>query len=172
MDFEDLKRICDKFCNVIMYKDIENLDDILGGSSNGCIVLVLWTANQGHYITFWKDEYNNKIIHFFDPFGRKEYFGNQKIGFSNKVRTISQINKEEEQYDNIIFNAFLRSSFDEIQFNDYKIQKDSSNLCSIWCILRLLYRKMNDKEFKDFFKGNDDEVIKFGNYLVKSKIFK
>lgn len=165
MDFAQLKKDCEGFCNVILYSKLKGpIEKHLKGTAKACIILVLFQETNGHYVCVYQEPKNPKCICFFDPFGDKNYFGTRV--YNNRVPINPEINKKLGQDKPLLFMSFLASKkYNLLEYNDYALQDVKALNCGAWSVLRILYRTMTFEEFYKKFAGCNIAVAKFGAYL-------
>jgi hypothetical protein len=156
MDITSLRECTKTWTNVYLYSDLrDDITKYLHPKTKSCIILVLFTPKNGHYICVWGSGENLML---FDPFGNKEYFGpkNKLNGFLPLTREMLRATNQEGQ---ILFESFIKSPYKKINFNDYTLQKCRST-CGGWSVLRLIHQDLSHKEFYKRFKDREIDALK------------
>jgi hypothetical protein len=144
--------------NIIWYHDlnnIHNIDDIF--INNSCVILI---KNKGmnHWVCVIK---NGNYIEFFDSYGNTE--NNLKNYFDKKY--LKQTNQIKNNINKLMF--YSNPNY-ELHYNNIKYQSDNQNIatCGRHCIIRIMYKNLTDKEYKNFIYKNCKKYEISPDYLV------
>lgn len=153
MDFQTFKERVSNVTNVIMYSELTSkVSNFLHPVSKSCIILVLYTETVGHYVAIFG---TGRTINYFDSYSSKWYFG--KPGELKPELPLPPYVLQLTQQDHPLLFESITSDpkYDDLKYNTYTIQK-ASNTCGGWCLLRILFKELNNRKFYDMFKDRDD----------------
>lgn len=155
-------------CKVVSYDKIhkyKTLDQLLG--KDGCVVILYLTSEHyGHYVLVFK---RGKTIEFYDPYG---------IGVDNEFTFIPKEFQGESNQDYPYLTQLLYNSGYKIHRNQYRLQKGKNgvNCCGRHALVRLLFRNLNEDQYKDLlktlskkFKTNADGIVTLMTRDIKMK---
>jgi len=170
---EDLFKIANKRCNVYVYEDLKNFDDIdelfekrddrddYKFDDNAAIILYKSEPMFGHWTMVVRDDGDYNYL---DSYGGK---------IDNPLAHVpKKINKELGQDKKYLANLLLKAmnGGSNIYYNDAKLQKLDPNVstCGRYCALYLKYSYMNVDDFAAMIKKlskrlkmSNDEVITY-----------
>ncbi len=159
---EDILKFVDYKSNLLEYSKLieyDDIEDVLG--KHGCCILLYQTKeNYGHWVVFFK--FSPDTIIFFDSYG---FCPDCELQLINK-----KIKDQSNQNYPYLSDLFKKSKYN-ISFNKSELQdlKKNINTCGKWCGIRILFRKLNNKDFADCFKVSnyspDDIISKLYDYL-------
>ena len=145
---EDVLRITDGKCKVMLYSDLEQYDDIDSVLRPYGAVVILYQLEQnvGHWVTVIK--HGSKHIEVFDSFGMSI---DQELQFSQY--NLRRHNGMQVPH----LSHLLDNSPYTISYNDTQLQqfKHHVNTCGRWCALRVRFRSDSLDDFINLFKKNE-----------------
>lgn len=160
---KDLLRLVNNKAKILIYNELLNyktLDQLL--YPYGVIFLLYESQpNWGHWVLIFKRD--NKNIEFFDPYGT--IIDDELEEIKPSFRKISN-----QEYPYLTY-LFYNSNYD-IHYNQYQFQKDGPNIktCGRWCVVRLYYKDLTLKQFRDLFQNKySDDIVTYLTAWVHEK---
>ena len=145
---QDILRICDHKCKVLLYSDLEKYDDIdsMLAPHGAVVILYQLEQNVGHWVTVMKR--GSKHIEVFDPYGMSI---DQELQFSQY--NLRRHNGMRVPH----LTHLLDNSPYTVVYNDTQLQqfKHHVNTCGRWCALRVRFRSDSLDRFIDLFTKNE-----------------
>ena len=155
---EDILRICDDKCKILLYSDLEhfhNIDSVLA-PHGAAVILYQLEQNVGHWVTIIK--HGSKHLELFDPYGMRI---DEELQFSQY--NLRRHNGKKVPH----LTHLLQTSPYKISYNDTQLQqfKHHVNTCGAWCALRVRFRSESSDDFIDLFTKNEHYN---GDFWVKA----
>ncbi len=155
---KDILRYLGDKVNLITYSDVHNYDNIdqLLGRYRRCLILFLNKENYGHWTCLFTNKENGKeTLHFFNSYGnlgKKDYDGYP----DSFLKYIPKKFRDKSDQNYPYLTDLIVKSVYPVEYNDYQFQKldDNVKTCGYWCLARLMYSNMTDKQFENFIKDN------------------
>ena len=145
---EDVIRITDNKCKVLLYSDLEHFHDIdsMLAPHGAAIILYQLEQNVGHWVAVIKR--GSKHIEVFDPYALKI---DEELQFSQY--NLRRHNGMKVPH----LSHLLDNSPYTVVYNDTQLQqfKHHVNTCGRWCALRVRFRTDSLDEFVDLFTKNE-----------------
>jgi hypothetical protein len=145
---EDILRITNHKCKVLLYSDLEQYDDIdsMLAPHGAAVVLYQLEQSVGHWVTIIK--HGSKHIEVFDPYALKI---DQELQFSQY--NLRRHNGMKVPH----LSHLLDSSPYIVTYNDVQLQqfKHHVNTCGRWCALRVRFRSDSLDRFIGLFTKNE-----------------
>ena len=139
LSLEDIKKITNDSCEVIVYHNLDqynSIENLLG--EKGAVILLFETKkNFGHWTAIFYQDENRNSIEFFDSYGFKP---DQELNYA--------------KYDNTPYlSQLLDKSNLPLVFNKKRLQTfaEDINTCGRWTSLRIVFRNIPLKQFQDLF---------------------
>jgi hypothetical protein len=144
---EDLMRITDNKTKILLYSDLEQVNDIdeILEPYGCCIILYQLEANVGHWCCVMK--HNNQTLEFFDPYGLEI---DEELKYSKY--NLRKHNGEVVPH----LTALIEKSNYNVNSNKVKLQefKEHVNTCGRWVGMRIRFKDISIKKFIDLFTDN------------------
>jgi len=147
--------------NVILYSDLKNYNSIhhLLNKYGQIIILYFWKSKPsyyGHYITV-----------FYNKNGNIEVFNSLGENFIDEtLKNIDKKFKEQHNEDFKWLTYLLYNQPLKVEYNEKKLQSNTSATCGRFCLYRLKRKDLNIEEFQNLFnniKTNDKKIISLIN---------
>ena len=144
---DDIMRITDNKTNLILYSDLEQVDNIneILNPYDCCVILYQLEQNVGHYICLIK--HKNNTLEFFDPYGMNI---DEELKYSkyNLRRHRGVITPH--------LTALIDKSNYKLLVNDNKLQKfkEHTQTCGRWVSLRIRFKDVSLEKFIKLFTHN------------------
>ncbi len=149
---KDIFMAMDKRCNIIVYNDLEGVEDIreILGRNGCCVILYQTSPTFGHWICVIEHKgKKGKTLEVFDSLGMK---------VDKELEWVP----DELYKGKLLTNLIDNSGYKTIIYNNYKLQADKkSNACGKWCVLRMKMKKLPLQKFIKLFISK--EAKKTGN---------
>ena len=144
---EDILRICDNKCKIMLYSDLEHFHDIDGVLAPHGAVIILYQLeqNMGHWVTVIK--HGTKHIEVFDPYGMSI---DEELQFS-QYNLRRHNGKKVPHLTHLLENSPYTVSYNDTQLQQFK---NHVNTCGRWCALRVRFRSNSLDDFIDLFTKN------------------
>ena len=147
----DISSLLGDKVRVLTYKqlrDFDNIYDVLKPYGNA-VLLYETSKNWGHWVCLFKDPKSNIIEHF-DSYGIRP---DDEIKFVPKY--FRKIGGEDLPH----LTALLYKSNAPIRYNHHKLQSSRRGVstCGRWCVLRLIFKDLDENNFKKLFDGKGDK---------------
>jgi hypothetical protein len=142
MDGREIEMCANTSCWLYTQLEGKTLDELLHPVTKTMVILIQYSDTVGHFVCAWLD----KKVHYWDPFGRVDYF-------ENLHKSLQQLGRAE--YTKSYFFDIVRKTKLPLVFNDYTVQQDDWYSCGPWCLWRLTNRDMSDYAFYKKYKFKD-----------------
>jgi len=153
-------------CNIILYRNLHkytNIDQLFGGTYLGgptpyrcCIILFESKEGYGHWVCLFK---RDNIISFFDSY----------VGYPDDSlpKIDKNFRKISNQMEPILSKLMLGSNY-KLEYNSTPLQEKNKKIstCGRWCILRILYWFLDEKEFNELINSYKNNVLKTSDDVV------
>ena len=158
---EDIMELLEGKTKIVRYKDLKkfkNVNDLFYPYDN-IFLLYEFKPNMGHWVCLIK---NKNYIEFFDPTGTIIDEQLDYIDDDFKKRS----NQDKKHLSNLIAGSGLK-----VLSNKYKLQKTNkdTNTCGRHCLIRVILKKLNLKEYLNLFKNNKLDPDTVVSYLTAFK---
>ena len=145
---EDILRICDDKCKILLYSDLEhfhNIDSVLA-PHGAAVILYQLEQNVGHWVTIIK--HGSKHLELFDPYGMRI---DEELQFS-QYNLRRHNGKKVPHLTHLLQTSPYTISYNDVQLQEFKHHK---NTCGRWCALRVRFRSESLDDFIDLFTKNE-----------------
>jgi len=143
----DMLRIADGKTNIILYEDLENVNDINDVLSPHDAVIILYQTaeNFGHWVTLLKD---GNTIEFYDAYGLNV---DEELNLDNEFHKRIHEGKIVPHLSHLINQSGYK-----VIFNRERLQSKLSdvNTCGRYCALRVRLRNYSIEKFNGLWKNN------------------
>ena len=144
---DDILKITDNRCDVMVYTDLHKITDINQLFENKDAVVILYQAkeNYGHFISLLK--HSDHILEFFDPYG---FDIDEELKFSE-----FNIREHEGQLVPHLKHLIDNSGY-QLIVNKQKLQqfKKDVNTCGRWCAVRIKFLHLSLAQFINLMTKN------------------
>lgn len=149
----DLSNLLGGKVRILTYKQLRkfnNIYDVLKPFGKA-ILLYETSKNWGHWVCLFKDP-KSRVIEHFDSYG---------IRPDDEIKFVPQYFRKEGGADLPHLTALLYKSGAPIRYNHYKLQSKRKGVstCGRWCVLRLIFRDLDEHQFKKLFDGKGDKDV-------------
>ena len=144
---EDVLRITDNKCKILLYSDLEQYHDIDSVLEPHGAVIILYQLEQyvGHWIAIIK--HDSKHIETFDPYGMKI---DQELQFS-QYNLRRHNGMRVPHLTHLLDNSPYQISYNDMQLQEFK---HHVNTCGRWAALRVRFRSDSLNDFINLFTDN------------------
>ncbi len=142
---DDIERMLKGKTRIISYKQLmkkNNINQVIEPFGSAVILYEI-KDNFGHWICLIK---RGDIIEQFDPYGYKP---------DNQRKFIPKAYKQMYYPDKHLVKLLLNSGY-KIRYNHFELQdRNNHNMstCGRWCVLRIIFKDLDEYEFKKLFTG-------------------
>ena len=143
---EDILRITDHKCKVLLYSDLEQYHDIDSVLAPHGAVVILYQLEQnvGHWIAVIK---HGKHLEIFDPYAMEI---DEELQFS-QYNLRRHNGKKVPHLTHLLYSSPYKISYNDVQLQKFK---HHVNTCGRWCALRVRFRSDSLDRFVDLFTKN------------------
>lgn len=147
---EDLKALTNGKCNIMLYSDLmeyENIDDVL--EPHGAVILLYQTTERtyGHYVTLFKKHNNPKVLEFYDSYG---------LSIDKQLKFSKFNSKNMGGVAVAHLTDLIQKSNYRVESNTKGLQKNKSqdNTCGRYAALRVIFRQLTNQQFNYTLSSN------------------